>query len=140
MNVSSAPIEAPRGMCGVMEEEGTGAAAGEKGFAGIGADFAMRKWLRPGELLRKLGRSGLVFAEALVEFAAEEAVRYRPGDRGTFQRLASSGRSSSESWYSASISFAVFLGLVDEPLRGIGLPRFEEDAVRREALLGEIGL
>ena len=57
-----------------------------------------------------------MLAEALAEDAAEDAVRYRPGERGTFHRLASSGRSSSESSYCCSISFAVFLGRFIDPL------------------------
>ena len=71
------------------------------------------------------GRSGEVFAELaaddLPEDSAEEAVRYRVGDSGTFHRLASSGRASSRSSssaaYSASSSFAVLRVLGCDELR-----------------------
>lgn len=112
------PVEALA--CGNLEPDGSDAmesVLGGNGLDGRGIVLEVRRWPSLGELLRKLGLSGLVFVETLAEFAAEEAVRNRPGDRGTLHKLVSSGRSSSESWNSASISFAVFLGRELDDLR-----------------------
>ena len=61
---------------------------------------------RPAEVRRELGRFELVLGEALGDIGGDIGVRSvgGRGERGTFHRLASSGRSSSRSSYSASIS------------------------------------
>lgn len=70
---------------------------------------------------RKLGRSGLVRGESFGEVVADMgdlSVGGR-GESGTFHRLASSGRSSSKSSYSASSSFIDFrLGCHEPRLAG----------------------
>lgn len=60
--------------------------------------------------------SGLPGALDLADRGAERGYE-RNGEIGTLNRLASSGSSSSESWYSASISYIVFLLGCHDPLR-----------------------
>lgn len=75
----------------------------------------------PRPVRKGLGRSGLVAAEALGEFVADIEVLSvgGRGESGTFHKLASSGRSSSRSSYSASSSFIDFrLGCHEPRLTG----------------------
>lgn len=76
---------------------------------------------RPMDLRKRLGLSGLVRGDALGEIGADTGV-LAPGGRGesgTFHKLASSGKSSSASLYSASNSSVVFrLGCQEPCLAG----------------------
>lgn len=76
-----------------------------------GAVLGDRKSLRlPLEGLKFDGRSGLVFVDGPGEGPGEKSERSWSGrgDSGTFHKLASSGRSSSESLYSSSNSLMDF--------------------------------
>jgi hypothetical protein len=66
----------------------------------LGAELACERGIGGGMTVG-LSRSGLPRALDLTEPIRSDG---RPGDIGTFHRLASSGSSSSESWYSASSS------------------------------------
>lgn len=74
-------------------------------------------------MCKGLGLSGLAHGEVLEDCAAEKDILSvgGRGDKGTFQRLASSGRSSSASLYSASSSLTDFLLGCHEPLLTAGL-------------------
>ena len=96
------------------------------------------------EALKRIDLSGLVPGEAFTE-AALDVVLYRLGDSGTFHRLASSGKSSSESRYSSSSSLAVFRLGCHEPLRLEDLLTESEVLGRKPGVgivvdLGEIGI
>ena len=91
----------------------------------MGADLGAETMVpsEPMEVLSGLERSGLVPGEIRGEVAGEVGLARSlggRGDRGTFHRLASSGRSSSTSSHSASSSLIDFLlGCHDPLLTGI---------------------
>ena len=124
------PVEAPR----CKSFDFLGEAAGEVVLPANG-ELAIRTGAVLGtcaeesrrEVGRGVNRSGLVHGEFLGEFEADmDGVRSVGGlgESGTFHKLASSGRSSSESLYSASSSFIDFRLGCQEPRLACGFIAF----------------
>ena len=105
----------------------------------VGAVIGDLKLEEPNEARRELGRSGLVLGEPFGEIEGEIGLRSigGRGERGTFHKLASSGRSSSKSSYSASISLIDFRLGCHEPLLIGKFLTFDEGA--KPGLLGDAG-
>lgn len=94
---------------------------------------------KPIGVRKERGRSGLVLGEAFGDTDGDTGVRSVGGlgDSGTFHRLASSGKSSSKSSYSASSSFIdLRLGCQEPRLTGRALLFIGA----RPGLFGDLGL
>jgi len=120
----TAPVEAPRtGVLGFLGDAGGESRLWDRGDLALRAGGVIGAFVMdaPNEVRRELGRSGLVRGEVEGEMEGDIGVRSigGRGERGTFHKLASSGRSSSKSSYSASISLIDFrLGCHEPRLTG----------------------
>ena len=124
------PVEAPRWrVIGFLGEDGGEIILPASGELAVktGAVFGVCTEDSREIVLKEARRSGLVHGEIFGEFEADmDVVRSVGGlgESGTFHRLASSGRSSSESLYSASSSFIDFRLGCQEPRLACGFIAF----------------